>query len=167
MNSDVTDTFTCQICLEKVANPSLCPYCSKLFCEKCIFDWLNKQNECPNCDRKVATTNLVKIRWLEDIQKMCSVSTEVDDEDSCDLHMKKLISYCMQCSICVCQDCISDSTKHDDHTFKGLQKIFQSDYFLIQNEIHSVKAVLAEIGDIKNGIDSKISELQENIEEIV
>lgn len=43
------ELLACQICYIKAALPTLCPHCSKLYCEKCITKSLSLKPECPNC----------------------------------------------------------------------------------------------------------------------
>lgn len=43
------ELLNCQICYCKVANPSMCPHCSKLYCDNCLRRSLEVKPECPNC----------------------------------------------------------------------------------------------------------------------
>lgn len=47
-NEDNT-LLQCLICYKKVKKARMCPNCSKLGCNDCIFSWSLKQSQCPNC----------------------------------------------------------------------------------------------------------------------
>ncbi len=47
-NVSLTLPITCQICLGRVKDPSVCPNLH-VFCAGCINLWLEKSKQCPTC----------------------------------------------------------------------------------------------------------------------
>lgn len=43
---------TCTICFDNFTHPVTLP-CRHVFCEHCIFEWLDKENTCPVCRAEV------------------------------------------------------------------------------------------------------------------
>jgi SNF2 family DNA or RNA helicase len=52
----------CNICLDKLEKPVLEPGCQNIFCGKCLFAWLEKNNKCPLCRQVVDTSELIYIQ---------------------------------------------------------------------------------------------------------
>jgi len=58
-----TDYLLCQICYKVSRDPKECDYCNKLFCKKCIENWLVLQKNCPVCHKDIrirAASRVVK-----------------------------------------------------------------------------------------------------------
>ena len=90
----IDDIFKCSICLNDFEEPKMCFHCSKLFCSKCINNWLEQvssDGKCPNC-KGCLEDKLVTIRWQEDLQNMHSdIKLEIlDYTQNCQLHNKEL-----------------------------------------------------------------------------
>ena len=59
---NIEDIIKCYICLDKIKDPCMCPYCQKLTCEKCIKKWLvEKKNQCPNCRIPLRVSEIIKV----------------------------------------------------------------------------------------------------------
>ncbi|XP_052870529.1 E3 ubiquitin-protein ligase TRIM37-like [Anopheles cruzii] len=62
------ESIECQICLKTVEDPRLCPQCSKLFCDSCIRQWMQRVDSehgntaCPNCACPSRLEDFVKFR---------------------------------------------------------------------------------------------------------
>ena len=52
----------CAICLDKKCTTFACIPCKHEFCDKCIFEWLEKNQTCPLCRCKVDKTMMIKCR---------------------------------------------------------------------------------------------------------
>ena len=90
----IDDIFKCSICLDDFEEPKMCFHCSKMFCSKCINNWLEQESsdgKCPNC-KGFLKGKLVTIRWQEDIRNMHSVIKRENSNESqnCQLHNKEL-----------------------------------------------------------------------------
>lgn len=48
------------MCYEKVRNATMCPYCSKLYCESCIRKCFQNKMECPNCRKSLKTVPITQ-----------------------------------------------------------------------------------------------------------
>ena len=57
-NDNLAEKFMCTICFEISELPKKCWKCSKIFCRKCISEWLNVRKQCPF---KCSETDLVPI----------------------------------------------------------------------------------------------------------
>ena len=45
--NSIKDEITCEICQGILLNPKQCESCETIFCEKCINNWISKNNSCP------------------------------------------------------------------------------------------------------------------------
>ncbi len=41
--------YICLVCTNVVWKPKSCAKCEKMFCTKCLDDWLARNQTCPNC----------------------------------------------------------------------------------------------------------------------
>lgn len=58
----------CLICELVVLDPIECKTCEKLFCAKCVHEWLKKSKNCPNpyCKTyKEGSVNMSLIKWID------------------------------------------------------------------------------------------------------
>jgi hypothetical protein len=47
--SDLDMSHECSICIEIIKKNIIKTPCSHFFCKKCIYEWVEKKNNCPNC----------------------------------------------------------------------------------------------------------------------
>ena len=90
----IDEIFKCSICLDNYKEPRMCFHCSKLFCSKCINNWIEQKSpngKCPNC-KGCLKEKLVTIRWQGDIQNLHPViKQEISNgTQDCQLHNKKI-----------------------------------------------------------------------------
>lgn len=69
----------CNICLDKLDNPVMEPNCQNIFCGKCIFKWLENQNNCPLCRDKIDIKSLI---YIDNKEKNKSFETETKKIDT-------------------------------------------------------------------------------------
>jgi hypothetical protein len=73
--SEMVHDITCQICLNIIyPQPVCCAVCQKMFCKKCIDQWVRNsfRNTCPNAhEYKEVQVNLLAKNLLENILLTC------------------------------------------------------------------------------------------------
>jgi hypothetical protein len=116
----------CDICDEKYTDerPSLELPCQHSFCKLCIAQLeVDDAKICPFCrksweenlidDLTVTTLKMSKTKLESDELKK---EKEIEETDHiCELHLLKVLFYCVTCSESVCQKCVT--TKHRNHEF--------------------------------------------------
>ncbi|CAI2371750.1 unnamed protein product [Moneuplotes crassus] len=107
MNKNLKNNLKCQICHEVIfkARPRSCPECSRTWCEGCIFQWLQNNKKCPNCNKRLTTSNLVLNYMIVPILELVEIKQEA--EDSCSQCKKSPISFCVECEKYICMSCLS------------------------------------------------------------
>jgi tripartite motif-containing protein 37 len=66
--SNIDEILKCFICLQRVKNAQMCPFCSKLCCSACISKWLTEQKpQCPHCRSPLRISQLVNCRFVSEI----------------------------------------------------------------------------------------------------
>jgi len=72
------DHFVCSICLFIVSEPKECHSCNKLNCSTCVFDWLKKSDDCPNCRTiyKGGRVNQYVLNALKELDFKCTKCEE-------------------------------------------------------------------------------------------
>ncbi|XP_050101712.1 E3 ubiquitin-protein ligase TRIM37-like [Anopheles aquasalis] len=167
--------FKCVICLGKLNDPCLCPQCSKMYCRRCILEWLSLSNRsCPNCKFPMTVKGLVKLRWIEEIEKL-----EQDLRDSysnmdipkgylcdgsyvkvcCKEHHLPLKFFCVECHECICETCvnIAGDGAHGSHTFKAVKVVYVQVLKEIVGELGKVENYREQLEKVSERIDQNIS----------
>ena len=67
IENNIRDVLQCYICLSKVINPTMCNYCKRICCEKCIKKWLENHNYCGICKHRVTINEMITIPFLNDM----------------------------------------------------------------------------------------------------
>lgn len=94
MSEAFENVLFCYICLGKLVNAHLCPYCSKLCCFSCISKWISEEKEeCPHCRAVLHKSNLVACRWFEDIAEELENLKSSQREDQCSCRHSNYLSY--------------------------------------------------------------------------
>eukprot|EP01135_Chromosphaera_perkinsii_P000117 Nk52_evm13s32 gene=Nk52_evmTU13s32 len=69
-SESLVQLFNCFICMGTLDNAHMCPYCSKMSCEKCFKKWITEhKSECPCCRAPLLFSELVHCRWVEDVTR--------------------------------------------------------------------------------------------------
>ena len=76
VNNDINNAFKdlaiCPLCSNILIEPYMCMKCQKVYCKKCIDEWKNKDDKCPN---KCENPNYQKS--LEKNNILCKLNIEV------------------------------------------------------------------------------------------
>ena len=93
----LTDIFKCLICFNKITKDALlCPHCSKLWCARCINQWLvERKSECPHCRMHLTPRQLVNCRFAGEISDaMQDISDVTPVVETCDKHNTEITYFC-------------------------------------------------------------------------
>lgn len=88
----------CTICYDVFNNP-LRLNCGHTYCSSCIFDWIQKKDECPNCRQKINTNlisrDLLAFTLIEELEVSCN-----NDELGCPWkgHLSDLLAHLNLCN---------------------------------------------------------------------
>ena len=153
---NIEDIIKCYICLDKIKEPCMCPYCQKLTCEKCIQKWLvEKKNQCPNCRSPLRFSQVIKVSFMTEvanfIDKM-NLNKKTEQLETCLKHHIKFLYYCIECKIPLCSDCYMFENDHKNHKIKKIDDVYHEHFNLIRNE--------------KEDLDDKRIKLNKNLKEI-
>ncbi|RUP46940.1 hypothetical protein BC936DRAFT_146344 [Jimgerdemannia flammicorona] len=69
-DSEDSEFLQCFICYEDLKKATLCPSCSKLACEDCLYKWLAQESKCPHCRSKLEVGQLVRARFIDELQQV-------------------------------------------------------------------------------------------------
>jgi tripartite motif-containing protein 37 len=184
------DVFRCFICMEKLQDAHLCPFCSKLCCYVCISRWLVEQRkQCPHCRAPLHVHELVNCRWFEEVASQVenlqlmanktSQLTTLNDKDFCPTHNEEKLSvYCWTCKICICHKCALFGGTHANHTFKQLELVYESHLSQVKEEVGQLRSRLVElvgfVSDVEQNVevvrcakDEKVREIRNAVELMV
>lgn len=130
MDVDVTEgptlrqELTCSVCLNIYSDPVLLP-CAHSLCRGCLEGCMRSHKKCPMCRKKLKpgqeVTNLALKHACETYVKFAdSTLTETATAvDTCKIHRKPLVLYCVKDEEPICADCVPLHTTHE-HTHKLL-----------------------------------------------
>ena len=67
------EDLSCSICLNVIQQPQMVNCCEKLFCDKCLMKWKEKNNSCPCCRNQDFTHMEMQttVRKVESLQVYC------------------------------------------------------------------------------------------------
>ena len=168
LSSNLDDILKCVICYEKLSDPKMCPFCSKLCCKLCIHRWLiENRSHCPHCRAGLRLDQLVTCRFLNDItQALENLSaTRPDPIEKCSNHSCPLSYYCLDCSSAVCSDCAMFSAEHKGHEFQHLTNIYKQHVEQIQIESKVMNKRLKDLEIMLVEVDVKIEKFRNAKEE--
>ncbi|CRL01532.1 CLUMA_CG014186, isoform B [Clunio marinus] len=189
-SENLIDVFRCFICMEKLQEAHLCPFCSKLCCYGCISRWLVEQRkQCPYCRAPLHVHELVNCRWFEEVAvqvenlqimaNKSSVLTNLNDKDLCPTHNEEKLSvYCWTCKICICHKCALWGGTHTNHTFKQLELVYETHLSQVKEEVSQLRSRLVElvgfVSDVEQNVeivrgakDEKVREIRNAVELMV
>lgn len=116
--------LTCSVCYNIFSDPVLLP-CSHSFCRECLKNSWRFHKTCPICRTKLKpgqeVTNLALKHACETYVRFADPTlTETTTlEDTCKMHRKPLVLYCVKDEEPICADCVSLHTTHE-HTHRLL-----------------------------------------------
>ncbi|KAL7041942.1 hypothetical protein ACKWTF_000966 [Chironomus riparius] len=176
------DVFRCFICMEKLQDAHLCPFCSKLCCYVCISRWLVEQRkQCPHCRAPLHVHELVNCRWFEEVANQVeslqimanktSHLTNLNDKDLCPTHNEEKLSvYCWTCKTCICHKCALFGGTHTNHTFKQLELVYETHLSQVKEEVSQLRSRLVElvgfVSDVEQNVEVVRSAKDEKVREI-
>ena len=67
IEDEIRDHLKCYICLTKVINPIMCPFCKKISCKVCIDKWLRVNDYCGICKKHVTLKDMITLPFLDDM----------------------------------------------------------------------------------------------------
>ena len=71
--SSFKDSVICPICTNIIINPVMCMNCQNSYCEKCINNWSERDNRCPNhCENPNYKKSIEKNTILSKLKFKCN-----------------------------------------------------------------------------------------------
>ncbi|KAI8897087.1 hypothetical protein BC833DRAFT_595063 [Globomyces pollinis-pini] len=156
----VQDLFKCFICYESLVKPVLCPYCSKVGCERCVKKWLiEEKSQCPHCRSPLNPSELVSFRFMDDLANQLKSFLNQTPMESCPKHIAPFYYYCHDCSEGLCADCAAFESTHRDHHFERIQNVYDQRCHSILGKLSGLKSRLAYYNGLLNDIKYDASKL--------
>ena len=82
------DSINCIICNKVLRHPQMCMKCQKTFCKKCIDNYPNKNEKCPNgCDDPIYKDDITKNHILSKTKYECKNCGEIIFYDDIQSHL--------------------------------------------------------------------------------
>ncbi|OHS94028.1 B-box zinc finger family protein [Tritrichomonas foetus] len=155
----LTEKFTCFICMDLANEPTTIPCCGQIVCRNCIQSWLNANNTCPYCRQKLIPDSLISISWASNLKKIIQLLKQTNPTDhNCQNHRKSFEFYCQTCNSYLCSECLFDelnesTAKHKSHQIVKLTHILSTLKLQIQKEL---KEVVPKMNTIENSLNAVI-----------
>ncbi|GBP76401.1 E3 ubiquitin-protein ligase RNF4 [Eumeta japonica] len=74
----------CPICQDKLSKKLVSTKCGHVFCQRCLLTWLNTQNNCPTCRRRLGKRSAYHVLYLDN--NLCLEYLDEDPPKIHDLH---------------------------------------------------------------------------------
>ena len=106
--NSIKDEIICEICQGILLNPKQCESCESIFCEKCINNWLSKNNSCPKRCNKFVIKECPKLmkKILDKLIIECpSCKNEFNYESFVYKHFDKCTEETKMVKCPLCPDC--------------------------------------------------------------
>lgn len=105
--AELLDHLQCIICHESVHDARVCWYCSQIFCNICINNWLTKRSAtCPNCRHGMKSNQLMIGNKIDQIQESITQLFTTVSTWLCHKHEnQQLLLFCYACEVNVCVKC--------------------------------------------------------------
>ena len=177
----IRNKLKCFICIGKVQNAMMCPFCKKLACEQCFKKVLQKTNICSNCKSILLINELVKMPLWDDftaffinnMEQNYEDEEDKDDEEEfneirkqkCQEHPNKNLEYiCMNCKEYLCSESLlffnkESVNKHFNHIIYSFDDIEKFKLFKIIKEYRN-------LSENKNKLNSKLIDIKKGMKEI-
>ena len=161
------DQVTCPVCLSEYSDPRVLQ-CVHTFCRKCL-EGLAKEGrteneqllvvECPVCRKETKVRSIDQLQRAFHVQSLFEIKSDFEKgreqgasqkHDVCGAHRMKVEYYCVTCSVLLCSGCTHGA--HKLHSFDEISV--------------SAGGVTKEMGAKLSGLDSKVTRVEEAIDEI-
>ena len=127
-SSSIDDIIKCYICFYKIKDATMCPYCQKLACQKCLLKWLrDKKNQCPYCRMTLKESQVIKISFMNDLAsyiEKINLSKRTEKIEMCVKHNIQFLYFCSTCQVPLCSDCFMFENEHKTHLIKKMNEIY-------------------------------------------
>lgn len=135
LNNSIEDLIKCYICFGKLNDSCMCPFCQKLACQKCLFNWLKeKKQQCPHCRSSLKESQVIKVSFMNEIASYIEKKNKTNSKEVCSKHNIQYLYYCIDCKIPLCSDCCLFEDEHKNHNIKKLNEVYMTHRDLIKNE---------------------------------
>ena len=137
-NSSIENIIKCTICQKKIKDPTMCPFCQKLYCEKCIQKYLfDNKSQCPLCKNSLRSSQLIQVSFMAEvanfIDKMNN-NKKNEELENCPKHNIQYLYYCKNCNVPLCSDCYMFEDNHKEHEIKRINDVYKEHFDLIKKE---------------------------------
>ncbi len=137
-NSSIENIIKCTICQKKIKDPTMCPFCQKLYCEKCIQKYLlDNKSQCPLCKTSLRSSQLIQVSFMAEvanfIDKMNN-NKKNEELENCPKHNIQYLYYCKNCNVPLCSDCYMFEDNHKEHEIKRINDVYKEHFDLIKKE---------------------------------
>ena len=161
--SSIDDIIKCYICFNKIKDATMCPYCQKLACQKCLLKWLrDKKNQCPYCRMSLKESQAIKISFMNDlasyIEKM-NFSKRTDKIEMCAKHSIQFLYFCSTCQVPLCSDCFMFENEHKTHLIKKMNEIYLHHLDNVNKEKTLLEHKCALLNKNLNDLNEKLNEI--------
>lgn len=163
MISSIEDIIKCYICLCKINDACMCPYCQKLTCQRCLQKWLReKKNQCPHCRMSLKESQVIKVSFMNEVASYIEkINTTKKNEKSeiCKKHNIQFLYYCINCKSPLCSDCYMFENEHKTHSIKKISEIYQNHLQDVKKEKYYLEHKCLLLGQNLSDLNEKLSEI--------
>ena len=177
IGSEIKDTVKCYICFDKITKPKMCPYCHRIACEKCLYNWfvnLNKKN-CGFCRKSTNFSEMVSVPFMDAVVDFVdkffnnkNVEEEKNNSDKefleyCSEHPNEILYYyCLDCGKAYCKTCFvffgEEKDKHNEHSIIEYEKYKNMSFPLLKKNLDKLESNIQHVEEnIKRCISYKNS----------
>ena len=71
--TQIDELLSCQICYCKATESTMCPHCSKIYCQNCISKSLKLKSECPHCRIQIKGNLTNCSRFINELSQIVDV----------------------------------------------------------------------------------------------
>jgi hypothetical protein len=164
------ELLSCQICYCRAAQPTLCPHCSKLYCEACLATSLKVKAECPNCRRAVKGQLPQCGRFVGEMAALLqTVLEDCEEAERCGEHGISLNYFCEDCRRSACCECKMFGA-HQQHRFTPISLLYEHKYSQIRDLLSELRSRIVEeehgLTEMENQLISVKAKTESHIAEI-
>ena len=170
ITSEIKDTVKCYICFDIITKPKMCPYCHRIACEKCLYNWfmLEHKKACGFCRKNVNFYEMISVPFMSTVVDFVERVFEKDKngeiqftqnfQNFCPNHPNEpLYYYCLDCNKGYCKTCF---------VFFGNEKDRHLNHNIIEYEQYK-NMNLGSLKSYEDKINSYIKKTHENIKKCI